>query len=89
MVEISGVKKFVVWNVLGWKVSFILWVEKFMVEEFIVEKSMVLGVMVEEFMVYPIFEDQNRFLRSFFRKILTLCTVSIQDRFIIKSGLHI
>ena len=36
---------------------------------------------------YPIFEGQKRFLRSFFRKILTLCTVSIQERFQIKSGL--
>ena len=34
---------------------------------------------------YPIFEGQKRFLRSFFRKILTLCTVSIQERFQIKS----
>ena len=32
---------------------------------------------------YPIFEGQKRL----FRKILTLCTVSIQERFIIKSGL--
>ena len=29
---------------------------------------------------YPIFEGQKHFLRSFFRKILTLCTVSIQER---------
>ena len=29
---------------------------------------------------YLIFEDQKRFLRSFFRKIMTLCTVSIQER---------
>ena len=32
---------------------------------------------------YPIFEDQKRFLRSFFRKILTLCMVSIQERVIV------
>ena len=36
---------------------------------------------------YPIFEGQKHFLRSFFRKILTLCTVSIQEQFQIKSGL--
>ena len=36
---------------------------------------------------YPIFEGQNRFLRSFFRKILILCTISIQERFQIKRGL--
>ena len=36
---------------------------------------------------YPIFEGQKRFLRSFFCKILTLCMVSIQERFQIKSGL--
>ena len=36
---------------------------------------------------YPIFEGQTRFLRSFFHKILTLRTVSIQERFQIKSGL--
>ena len=34
---------------------------------------------------YPIFEGPKRFLRSFFRKILTLCMVSIQERFQIKS----
>ena len=33
---------------------------------------------------YPIFAGQKLFLRSFFRKILTLCTVSIQERFQIK-----
>ena len=32
---------------------------------------------------YPMFEDQKHFLRSFFRKILTLCTVSIQERVIV------
>jgi hypothetical protein len=36
---------------------------------------------------YPIFEDQKCFLRSFYRRILTLCTVSIQEWFMIKSGL--
>ena len=36
---------------------------------------------------YPIFEGQKRFLRSFFHKILTLCTISIQERFQIKSWL--
>ena len=29
---------------------------------------------------YPIFEGQKHFLRSFFRKFLTLCKVSIQER---------
>ena len=28
---------------------------------------------------YPIFEGQKHFLRSFFHKIQTLCTVSIQE----------
>ena len=37
---------------------------------------------------YPIFEGQKRFLRSFFCKILTLCMVSIQERFQVKSGLY-
>ena len=32
---------------------------------------------------YPIFEDQKRFLRSFFGKILTLRMVSIQERVIV------
>ena len=36
---------------------------------------------------YPIFEGQKRFKELFFRKILTLSTVSIQEQFIIKSGL--
>ena len=34
-----------------------------------------------------ILKAQNVFLRSFFCKILTLCTVSIQERFQIKSRL--
>ena len=34
---------------------------------------------------YPLFED-NVFSRSFFQKILPLCMVSIQERFLIKSG---
>ena len=34
---------------------------------------------------YPIFEGRNVFLRSCFRKTLTLCMVSIQERFLIKS----
>ena len=29
---------------------------------------------------YPIYEDQKRFLRNFFCKILALCMVSIQER---------
>ena len=32
--------------------------------------------------LYPIFEGQKSFLRSFFRKFLTLCMVSIQERVI-------
>ena len=32
---------------------------------------------------YPIFEGPKRFLRSCIRKILTLCTVSIQERVIV------
>ena len=36
---------------------------------------------------YPIFEGQKRFLRSFFCKILTLCTVSIQAQ-VINSSAH-
>ena len=36
---------------------------------------------------YPIFESQKRFLRNFFRKILILCTIGIQEQFVIKSGL--
>ena len=39
------------------------------------------------YIFYSILEGQNGFLRSFFHKILTLCTVSIQERFMIKSGL--
>ena len=36
----------------------------------------------------PHFErSKTFFLRSFFHKILTLCTVSVQERFIIKRGL--
>ena len=36
---------------------------------------------------YPIFEGQKCFFKSFFRKIRPLCKVSIQERFIIESGL--
>ena len=36
---------------------------------------------------YPIFEGKNVYLRSLFHKILTLCMVSIQEQFKIKSGL--
>ena len=36
---------------------------------------------------YPIFEGKKRFFKDFFRKFLTLCKVSIQERFLIKSGL--
>ena len=36
---------------------------------------------------YRIFEGQNCFLKSFFCKILTLCKVSIQEQFQIKSKL--
>ena len=36
---------------------------------------------------YPIFEGQKRFFKELFCKILTLCMVSIQERFQIKSGL--
>ena len=36
---------------------------------------------------YSLFEVQKRFLRGFFLKILALCMVSIQERFLIKSGL--
>jgi hypothetical protein len=35
----------------------------------------------------PLFEGQKRFLSGFFCKILALCMVSIQERFIIKRGL--
>ena len=35
------------------------------------------------YIFYPIFEGQKRFLRSFFHKILTLYTVSIQERVIV------
>ena len=34
----------------------------------------------------PFWKAKNLFLRSFFHKILTLCMVSIQERFMIKSG---
>ena len=34
---------------------------------------------------YSMFEGQKRFSRSFVCKILTLCMVSVQDRFIISS----
>ena len=37
--------------------------------------------------VYPLFESQKVFSRRFFQKILPLCMVSIQERFLIKSGL--
>ena len=36
---------------------------------------------------YPIFEGQKRFFKELFCKILTLCMVSIQERFQNKSGL--
>ena len=36
----------------------------------------------------PFLKAKNVFLRSFFHKILTLCTISIQERFQIKSGLQ-
>ena len=36
---------------------------------------------------YPFLKAKKVFLRSFFRKFLTFCTVSIQERFIIKSEL--
>ena len=36
---------------------------------------------------YPLFEVQKRFIRGFFLKILALCMVSIQEWFLIKSGL--
>ena len=39
------------------------------------------------YIFYQIFEAQKRFLRSFFYKFLTLCMVSIQERFVIKSWL--
>ena len=39
------------------------------------------------YIFYPLFEGQKRFLRGFFHKILALCMVSIQERFLIKSGL--
>ena len=32
------------------------------------------------YIFYPILEGQKHFLRSFFRKIVLLCTVSIQER---------
>ena len=39
------------------------------------------------YIFYPLFEGQKPFLRGFFHKILALCMVSIQERFLIKSGL--
>ena len=36
---------------------------------------------------YPIYEGQKLFLRSFFYKILTLCMVSVQEQFQIKTWL--
>ena len=36
---------------------------------------------------YPLFEIQKRFFKGLFLKILTLCMVSIQEGFLIKSGL--
>ena len=36
---------------------------------------------------YPPFEVQKVFSRVFFLKLLALCMVSIQERFLIKSGL--
>ena len=35
---------------------------------------------------YPLFEVQKRFSRNIFLKILALCMVGIQDRFLVKSG---
>ena len=35
----------------------------------------------------PTFEVQKRFFKGIFLKILALCMVSIQERFLIKSGL--
>ena len=37
---------------------------------------------------YPLFQVQKRFLRSFLFKILALCMVSIQERFLIMSRLY-
>ena len=39
------------------------------------------------YIFYPILEGQKRFLRCFFCKFPPLCMVSIQEQFIIKSGL--
>ena len=40
------------------------------------------------YILNPLFEGQKHFFsRRFFRKILPLCMVSIQERFLIKSGL--
>ena len=36
---------------------------------------------------YPLFEVQKRFFKGLFLKILALCMVSIQEQFLIKSGL--
>ena len=35
------------------------------------------------YIFYQLFEGQKHFLRDFFRKILALCMVSIQERFLI------
>ena len=35
----------------------------------------------------PLFEGQKHFFKEVFQKILPLCTVSIQERFVIKCGL--
>ena len=36
---------------------------------------------------YPLFEVQKYFFKDLFNKILALCMVSIQELFLIKSGL--
>ena len=39
------------------------------------------------FIHYPIFEDRVFLFKEFFQNILSLCMVSIQERFVLKSGL--
>ena len=39
------------------------------------------------YIFYPIFEDHFFVFKEFFHKIISLCMVSIQERFLIKSGL--
>ena len=39
------------------------------------------------YIFYPIFEDHFFVFKEVFQKILPLCMVSIQERFLIKSGL--